>query len=340
LSFFTHGRRLVPLFVLGLLSIPLLAACGGDDDDEPSAPNAEASSSSSPSAASPTASGPTEISVTHYSGTDTVPVKPETVVVFDLGVFLTLDSLGIEVDALGGLGTPVPAKFKAAVENSKLKPVGTAFEPDYEAVNALEPDLIIIASRSSATYPEMKKIAPTIDLTIDNDNFMQSFRARHETIGKIFGVEQKVATELARLDTAIKDVAGKAPSAGDALILMTSGAEVSAYGPGSRFGLVHDVFGFGAAEESLERDATHGDVVSFEFVLEASPDVLFVIDRNAAIGREGDAAAKVLDNQLVAQTPAWKNRRVVYVDGFSWYIASNSLPAMFQIVEDARAGLK
>jgi len=310
----TFRRQLWPLIAVALLGVLLFAACGGDDDAEAAEPTQGTTQASD---ASPTEAGPTEIEVTHYSGTDTVPVNPQTVVVFDLGVFLTLHALGVEVDGLGAVGTPVPDEFKAAVESSNLTPVGTAFEPDYEAVNALEPDLIIVATRSSATYPEMKKIAPTIDLTLDNANYLESFRERHEVLGKIFGVEDKVAAELAKLDAEIDEVAELAPEAGSALIVMTNGAEVSAYGPGSRFGLVHDVFGYEAADESLERDATHGDVISFEFILEAAPDVLFVVDRTASIGDEGESAEQVLDNELVRQTPAWQNDRVVYTNGFT-----------------------
>src|SRR5690606_33299234 len=203
----------------------------------------------------PAGSEPTEIEVLHFSGTDTVPVHPETVVVFDLGVFLSLHALGVEVDALGGLNAPIPNEYAEAVEKATAAKIGTAFEPDYEAVNALEPDLIIVAGRSSATYPEMKKIAPTIDLTLDNAAFLDSFRDRHEILGRIFGVEDKVAAELEKLEREIEDVASKAPQAGTTLFLMANGAEISAYGPGSRFGLVHDLFGFPAAESSLDQEA-------------------------------------------------------------------------------------
>ena len=85
---------------------------------------------------------------------------------------------------------------------------------------------------------------------------------------------------------------------------------------------------------------SHGDAVSFEYILEMQPDVLFVIDRASAIGAEGKAAAEILDNELVAQTPAWQNGRVVYVDSFAWYIAWTSLPAFFQVVEDVEVGLQ
>lgn len=118
-----------------------------------------------------------------------------------------------------------------------------------------------------------------------------------------------------------------------------TGAEVTAYGPGSRFGFAHDTFGYPAADENLEREVTHGIAVSFEYILEMQPDILFVIDHASSVGEEGEAAHEILDNELVAQTPAWQNGRVVYVDSFDWYIAWMSLPAFSQIVEDVAASL-
>lgn len=331
------------LTVVGAAALTL-AACGDDagtndtGNSSTSTPASTSTTSPASNASTPEAAA-TEVTVEHYSGTDTVPVNPETVAVFDIGVLLTLHELGVEVDALGGLAAPVPDEYASIVANPAFTPVGTAFEPDYEAVNALEPDLIIVATRSSATYPEMKKIAPTVDLTLNEGDYMESLRQQLETIGEIFGVQEAVAAKLAELEAEIDEISAQTADAGSALIVMTNGNEVSAYGPGSRFGLVHDVLGYAAADETLEREATHGDVVSFEFVLEAQPEVLFVVDRTAAVGQEGPGAQAVLDNELVHQTPAWQNGRVVYVDSFSWYIASNSLPAMFQILEDVRASL-
>lgn len=312
--------RVLLLAAFMALSLALFAACDDGDD------------------AAPGGNDKKTVTVTHNGGTDTVPLKPGKVVVFDLGVFLSLHRLGITADAVSLTSAPVPSEYKDAVAAAN-QAIGTPFEPDYEAVNALEPDLIIVAGRSAATLPEMKKIAPTIDLTIDESDYLDSFHQRHEVLGQVFGVEDKVAAELKKLDDAIAEVAKAGPQAGKALIVMTNGPEVSAYGPGSRFGLVHNVFGFGAADESLERDATHGDVVSFEFILNAAPDVLFVIDRASTLNQDGEAAKKVLDNQLVAQTPAWKNGRVVYTDGFAWYLAPNTFSSMERIIADVRAGL-
>ena len=71
----------------------------------------------------------------------------------------------------------------------------------------------------------------------------------------------------------------------------------------------------------------HGQAISFEYILETSPDWLYVIDRDAAIGREGVAAAKYLDNDIVWETKAWKSGKVVYLDPVSWYIVGGGITA-------------
>lgn len=341
-------------FTLGVTLAVGLVACGSDDEASEatttvaSVPSADSSvvSSDPPSAsiegateeADSGTSATATVTIEHYSGTDEVPVNPETIVVMDLGMLLTLDSLGIEADGFGSLGTDVPEAYAAVV--AAPESMGTAFEPDYEAINALEPDLIIVATRSSATYPDMSEIAPTVDMTFDEGvDYMTAFRRRHEQLGRIFGVEDEVAAELDALDAQVAEISSQTADAGDALIVMTSGAEVSAYGPGSRFGMVHDVFGYGAADESLAEDETHGEVVSFEFIAEAAPDAMFVIDRAATIGEEAESAESVLNNDLVTGTPARQNDRVVYADGFSWYLATNSIPGFEGIMADVTASL-
>lgn len=325
-------RLLALLLPLGLLA----AACGDDDvaasdDTEPVAETNEGADGAEDAGT---------VTIEHYSGTDEVPVQPETVVVMDPGVLLSLHRLGVEVDGFGSLGGATPPEHAEVLDDPDLAPMGTAFEPDYEAINALEPDLIIVATRSSATYPDMSEIAPTVDLTLDEDtDYLTAFRERHEALGQIFGVEDEVAEQLDELEAAVDDVTARSGDAGSALVLMTNGAEISAYGPGSRFGLVHDLLGFAPAEEALSEEATHGEAVSFEFVLEAAPEVLFVIDRSAAIGEDGEAAAQVLDNGLVGQTPAWQQDRVVYADSFAWYIVSHSIPGMEQILADVETVL-
>jgi iron complex transport system substrate-binding protein len=268
-----------------------------------------------------------EITVTHAQGDTTLPGVPQKVVSFDFAAIETLEAIGIDVAGLPGSNLPAHLEKYAGDEYAK---VGSLFEPDYEALAALAPDLIIVAGRSSTAYPELAKIAPTVDLSNDWANFYGSIKANAEIIGQIFAKDAEIDALIAETDAKVEATKAAAADAGKGLIVLTSGAEVSAYGPGSRFGFIHDTLGVTPVIEDVEA-ATHGDAISFEFILETNPDLLFVIDRDAATGQ--GAAAAILDNELVAETTAWKNGAVAYVDPVRAYIVNGGLVS-FGIMAD------
>ncbi|MHA7178660.1 siderophore ABC transporter substrate-binding protein [Arthrobacter sp. MDB2-24] len=276
------------------------------------------------------------VAIDHAQGTTEVPVNPENVFTFDLGALDTLDALGVDVDGVPQ-GT-LPAQL-SAYEGGDITNIGSMKEPDFEAIAAADPDLIIISSRVADSYDELSEIAPTIDLTVDASEPIASFTAHTESLGRIFGAEDEVAERLAALDTRISETKEAAASAGNGLILMTSAGEVTAYGAGSRFGLIHDVLGVEPAAE-VKTEGTHGEAVSFEYIAEINPAHLFVIDRDAAVGEAGAAASAVLDNELVNGTDAAKNDAVTYLDSASWYLIGyglNNLDAMVSAVNEAVA---
>jgi iron complex transport system substrate-binding protein len=274
-----------------------------------------------------------EITVTHAQGDTTLPGVPAKVVAFDFAAIETLEAIGVDIVGLPGSNLPGHLAKYAGDEYAK---VGSLFEPDYEALAALAPDLIIVAGRSSAAYPELAKIAPTVDLSNDWANFYDSIKANAEIVGQIFDKEAEIDALIAETDAKVEAAKAAAADAGTGLIVLTSGAEVSAYGPGSRFGFIHDTLGVTPVIEDVEA-ATHGDAVSFEFLLETNPDLLFVIDRDAATG--SGAAAAILDNELVAETTAWKNGDVVYIDPTRAYIVNGGLVSFGTMADQVAEGL-
>ena len=273
---------------------------------------------------------PTEVTVTHAQGETVVPFNPQTVLVFDLAALDTLDSLGITVTGLPKSNLPGALERFAGDE---YLDIGTLFEPDYEAVAAANADLIIVGPRTAAVFAELAAIAPTIDLSPDPSDFLASQQHNAEIIGQIFGLEDEIAEQWAAIEDKVAEVQELTAEAGTALVVMTSGGEVNAYGLGSRFGWVHDVLGFTPVIEDIET-ATHGEAISFEFILEANPDWLLVLDRDAAVGEESaDSAEQILDNELVAQTTAWANGQVIYLDPVDWYIVAGGLPALERMVD-------
>lgn len=271
------------------------------------------------------------ITIETYRGPVEVEQNPTTVAVYDVAALDTLAALGI---APAGSVAPVYVDY---LDIKGATPVGTLFEPDYEALAALQPDLVIAGGRSYEAVPDLAKIAPTIDMTIWDDPVaegLERLKAYGEIFDKSAEAEAKAQEFQSKLDAARAAVAGQ----GKALIVMTVGPKISAYGSSGRFGWLHTALDLPEAVEDVE-SATHGEAISFEFIRQADPDILLVIDRMAAIGQGGDPAKATLDNALVHDTAAWKAGKVIYLDSAPLYIAGGGIQSMSIILDQITAAL-
>lgn len=273
--------------------------------------------------------------VVHAAGTTEVPVAPHKVVVFDTAALDTMDALDIPVAGVPQRPVALPP-FLAKYQGKAYLDAGTLFEPAFEALSAAEPDLIIGGGRATKAYAELSRIAPTIDLRVDDARFLPSFHERTLQLGEIFGKAAEARAALDDLDRRTAAVRGKAP--GTALLVLVTGGRISAYGPGSRFGFIYDALGFKPAVP-LSDTGPHGNAMSFELLLQADPDWLFVVDRDAAIGAKGAASARqVLDNDLIRGTKAMRAGRVVYLDAGEMYLAGG-LQTLRHLTETVNARL-
>lgn len=325
--------------LLALVSI--LAACAGQPvvtQPQAAAQPSEATTSPSPTAETASADAAAaagEITVAHNQGETVVSLNPAKVFTFDLASLSTLNALGVEVAGVPDFAFP---DSLAQYASDRYLKIGSLFEPDYEAISAADPDLIIVSARSAAVFPQLAEIAPTIDLSADNTQYLASQFHNAEILGQLFGKQAEVADLEAKIQASIEAVQAQTAEAGTALIVMVNGGEVTAYGPGSRFGWIHDELGFTPAVEDVEQ-ATHGEAISFEFILEANPDWLIVIDRDVAVGEQAEAAAVVLDNELVGQTTAWQQGQVIYINPSNWYIVTGGLGAIQEMVDEIGGAL-
>ncbi|MFB3163947.1 siderophore ABC transporter substrate-binding protein [Neobacillus sp. 179-J 1A1 HS] len=304
----------------------LLAACG----------SAEETSKSSGTEEEKTEEVAKEVKITHEYGEVTIEKNPKKVVVFDFGVLDALDTLGVDIT---GLPQAIVPKTLEKYAGSEYTNVGSLKEPDFEALHELQPDVIFISARQAELYDQFAEIAPTVFVEVDYANYMASLEKNFKLLAEIFEKEDVLDSKLKELKASIDEL-NKEASASDskALILLANEGKVSAFGPASRYGFVHDVFGFKAVDENLEV-SQHGQSVSFEYILEKNPDVLFVIDRSAAIG--GEVGAKdTIENELVQKTNAYKNGKIVYLDAVNWYIAGNGIASTQSMVEEVKAALE
>lgn len=254
------------------------------------------------------------ISVDTVKGDVDLAINPSPLVVYDMSLLQDLAALDVAVDG-------APSKMMLDNLKAKTQPdpkeVGTVFEPDLEALNAMKPQAIMIGSRMAKKYDELSTIAPTLDMTIDTANIYESSKQRLHDLGALFGKSDQAAKLQGDIDTLIEETKAATKDKGTGLVIMINGNKMSAFGDKSRYGFIHTVLDVPMTDSKIA-DARHGQPVSFEYLQKVNPDWLFVLDRSAAIGEDGAGAKAVLDNPLVAQTNAWSKNQVVYLSPDSY----------------------
>lgn len=308
-------RKLLALMSIIVLSFVLIA-CSGDDG-----------------AGNDEELGET-IEVRHELASEAiqVPKSPERVVVFDMGALDTLAFLG-EEDRIVGLPQATIPHYLNEFMDDKYENFGSLKEPEFEKIHAANPDLIIISARQMELYDQFAEIAPTLFFDIDTHNYLGSFEANATLLAEVFEKEAEVEAELDSLHEQIDEIKDEVEANDEsALIVLGTEGKVSAYGPNSRFGIIHDVFGIAAADPNIE-ESTHGQSITFEYILETNPDIIYIIDRDAAIGMDS-SVQESFENDIVQKTDAYKNDRLLYLDGDIWYLAGGGLQSLSMMIEE------
>ncbi|REF69569.1 MULTISPECIES: siderophore ABC transporter substrate-binding protein [Paracoccus] len=274
------------------------------------------------------------MTIAHSQGETVLPAPPEKVLILDINALDIAHALGAQ--PAGVLGSNLPDYLQDYAD--PLPKVGTIFEPDYEAIAASDAALMIVGTRTAPAYAEMSRILPTVDLSLGDDLFT-SVRGNVETLGRIFGKPEQAARMVEALDAKIAHLKEIAPKAGTALILVTNGGKLGAYGPKSRVGWIHSQLGFATVAPDIDDRFHGGDVISFEYILERDPDWIFVIDRDAGVGEAGAGARAALDNPLMARTRAVRDGHVVHLDPHAAYIAFGGYTALNRLLDQLTEAL-
>jgi len=312
------NKKLLLTVILAIFAL-VAAACGNSDSKDSGDKSADKKKNNE------------EITIKHELGETKVKKNPKKVAVFDFGALDTMDKLNI--DAVAGVPQKVVPPYLKKYEDKKYENIGSLKEPDFDKLAEMNPDLILISGRQSQAYDQLSEIAPTVYVGIDPTDYIGSFKKDLSVIGKIFNKEDEVKKEEKAVDKKIADVKAKAEKSGKkGLVILANDGKISAYGPKSRYGFVHDVLGVTPADPKIEA-STHGMNVSFEYIKEKNPDILYVVDRSTAIG-EGKPAKDFIENQLVKSTNAYKDGKIVYLDAYTWYLSGGGLESVSQQVDD------
>ncbi|WP_426721451.1 siderophore ABC transporter substrate-binding protein [Corynebacterium auriscanis] len=287
-----------------------LVACGSDD---------AGSSKETTSSADANAQ---RISIEDNHGTQQVPMKPTKIASTDNRTFEILDKWG--VDLVAAPKQIVPKTLPNIRNNDDIKDMGSHREPNMEALVAAQPDLIINGQRFKTKYDEIKKLNPQAAIVEfeprDGESLDKELKRETEAMGKIFGKEAEAKALVDDFDKAIERAKKAYDPKKKVMAINVSGGEMGYVAPGKGrfFGPIFDWLKLTPALEVANASDDHqGDDISVEAIANSKPDVMLVMDRDAAISAAEEPgykpAADVLKGaDALKNVPAVKNDVVVF----------------------------
>ncbi|WP_435298656.1 siderophore ABC transporter substrate-binding protein [Timonella sp. A28] len=280
-----------------------LTACASSKADE----KAEVASGSS-------------VTIEDNNGSHTIDLPLTSVVATDNRTFETLSDWDIDLAAGAVALMHDSVSYKT---NKEIVDLGLHHEPNLEAVVAVDPQLIINGQRFASHQEKIASLVPDATiLTLDpreGEAFDAELKRQTTVLGEVFG-KQKEAEELnAALDASIARVKAAYKPESKVLAATVSGGEIGYVAPtnGRTLGPLFDIFGFTPALEIEGSDDHQGDDISVEAIAKSNPDLILVMDRDAAFTEKEanyQPAAEVIEgSEALKNVNAVKSAQVVYM---------------------------
>lgn len=270
----------------------------------------------------------------HSMGSVEINDVPKRVVVLGYGSLDYVDALGIT--PVGVPKTLLPTTLEKYKGDSVVN-TGSVIEVNFETLFTLKPDLIIAEGRMANSYKDLKDIAPTYMFEIDTKDYWKTTQTHWRVLGDIFNKEERAEQLIADVQAQIEQLHTKvAANPPRALTVSNSGNNLAMFGPDSRFSFVYNEAGFAtsSSDNVKTKAGKHGNLISFEYIADAQPEVLLVLDREQAIGRSNGKAKALFDNELIKSTPAEKNNRVMFIDPAAWYLTAGGYQSTQTMIKE------
>ncbi|WP_069384199.1 ABC transporter substrate-binding protein [Halomonas caseinilytica] len=243
---------------------------------------------------------------------------------FDWGAADTLEALGLESHLVGLPHQAAPGYMAHLLEGRA--DVGGLKSPDLNAIEALSPGLILITGRQSAVQEDLQAVAETRDVTLAEGDYLEALSDKVKGLAALYGAEVQAEERLEALHADIESARESLTNAVDAVVVTHNDGHYSL----RQEPVVSELLQIDqpAVPESVE-PVSHGSrtfyPVTPDVLAEMSPDVVFVVDRSAAIG-ETPLEASTLQEGL-ARAGAEATRVEVLSPGL-WYLSGDGLQSV------------
>ena len=259
------------------------------------------------------------VEIEDNEGTQTVPSPPSSVVALDNRTFETLDSWGVELSAAAR--SLMPDTISMADDES-IPDVGNHREPNLETIVAAEPDLVISGQRFSQYDEQIAELVPDaaiVDLEPrEGEDFDAELKRQTTALGEIFQKQDEAKQLVDDFDASIERVKEAYDPEISVMAVNASGGNINYLAPsvGRTLGPVFDIFDLTPALEVEGASEDHkGDDISVEAIADSNPDLMLVMDRDAAVGADEEgytpAAGIISESAALQNVPAVQDDNIL-----------------------------
>lgn len=223
-----------------------------------------------------------------------------------LSIHLTNDLLALGITPVGSVVGGDLKTFLPHVADrlTNTKPLGTAADPDMEAILSLKPDVIYVDEQYAGDISKYQKIAKTEVFNLDEGTWRDHLKA----IGKLTNREQQAEQFLKENQDQVERVQKLIQSkigGGTAMGVRVTAKELRVFGLRRPMGpMLFEDLGLKPAEgiEKISKDKSY-EVISQEVLPDYDADAIFIV-----VNRE-DGAKKLYDQ--LQTSPIWKGLKAV-----------------------------
>lgn len=245
-------------------------------------------------------------------------------VVMDFGALDTIEALGGS-ESVVAIPKQFAPEYLEKYQTENMKSSGDMFKLDMDLIAKENPDFIIISGRQGKSAAELQAIAPVINFSAANDDFLESAKFNIFAVGNAIDKRPEAEAAWNRLNDKIEKSAEKSKaSAQNALVIMHNDGNFWISNSSGYATFVHDVLGVKRAETAEFEKGAQADVT---YLTAKNPDIIYIIDRSAAIGQPAMNQDHFKAAEM-AEISAVKNDKVVYLTPKLWYLSGKGLQSL------------
>ncbi len=257
--------------------------------------------------------------------------KGPTVISYDHGALDTLNALGLSDKVVAIPQQSLPNYLAHLVDNGVID-AGGLKTPDLAVIKELKPDLVLLTGRQGESVEEVQAITEVRDVTLAEGNYKIALTAKVRDLAALYDQQDKADDQLADLWQHVDDSRQKLADKGPVVVVTHNLGNFSLRGEPVVFellGLTQPTVPEGV--ESITRGTRVFTPMTPETLATMAPDVLFVVDRSAAIGDEPLDAAQL---KAAFATVGGGEIRVKVLSPGLWYLSGAGLESTRLQVEE------